>query len=202
MLIFACDSGEQDTRVTKTVTRELPNQEGWNSKIFISQAGKTRAVVYFGHMVHYERRKIYYFDQGVSIDFFDEEENHTSRLTSEKGEYHEQSEDVFGIGNVVVRSDSGVSLHTEALRWDNRMEKIVSDTTVMVTTGEGDTLYGKGFESDPDLNRRVIRHPWGVSERRIEVEKLDESFRKKESPVSPDSTAAVEDSTEKRVQCP
>ena len=108
LLFFACGSGEQDSHVIKTVTHELPNQEGWNSKIFISQEGKTRAVVYFGHMVHYERRKVYYFDQGVSIDFFDEEENHTSRLTSEQGEYHEQSEDVFNVFVEVANATGGI----------------------------------------------------------------------------------------------
>ena len=93
---------------------------------------------------------------------------------------------------MVVVSDSGVTLRTEVLKWDSRLEKILSDTVVMVTTVGHDTLYGVGFESDPDLNRWVIHKPWGVSEKRIDIEKLESSFSKPSS----EDTVSDQDSLE------
>lgn len=194
-IVWGCTEEDQshDSSINKGNVRKrdvYPTQEGWNSKIFISNAGKRRAVVNYGHMVNYGQQKIYYFDEGVSVDFYDIDGNHTSHLISETGEFHEITEDVIGKGNVIVESDSGITLYTEVLKWDNRLGKIISDTTVMVTTLEGDTLYGVGFESEPDLSRRVVRKPWGVSEKKIYIEELEKSFSRK----STADTIAVSDS--------
>lgn len=187
-----CGVEKQETISTVTEEKEYPSQEGWNSEIRLSKAGKLQAVVHYGHMMKYEKRKIVFFDEGVEVDFYDNKGNHTSHLTSEKGEYHENTEDVLGRGNVVVVSDSGVTLSTDVLRWDNRLGKILSDTTVMVTTTDSDTLYGLGFESDPDLNHWIIKKPWGVSQRRIDIEKFEKSF----SNTSSTDTVSKQDSTE------
>ena len=168
-------------RASETVLEEaseLPSQEGWDSKLIITQNGRKQAVVHYGHMQKFNSRRISYFDEGVEVDFFNRYGDHTSHLTSNAGEYHENTEDVIGIGNVVVVSDSGTTLHTERLRWDQRREKILSDTVVMVTTTAQDTLYGIGFESEPDLSQWIIQQPWGVSDRRIAVEKIDDHFRR------------------------
>ena len=147
-------------------------------------------------MKKYDKSKILLFDGGVEVDFYDGEGNHNSHLTSDEGEYHEDTEDVIGLGNVVVVSDSGMTLRTEVLRWDNRLEKIRSDTMVMVTTQEHDTLYGVGFESEPDLSRWIILQPWGVSERRVDIEKMEESFSR------PSRTDSIpkQDSTKSRYE--
>ena len=163
---------------------EYPSQEGWQSELIISKAARRQAVVRYGHMMKYDQRKIILFDEGVEVDFYDEQGNHTSNLTSERGEYREDTEDILGKGNVVVESDSGITLQTEVLRWDNHLEKIISDTLVMVTTTDQDTLYGIGFESNADLTRRIIRKPWGVSDKRVDIDKLESSFSE---PVSKDT---------------
>ena len=189
-----CEREKQETISTETEQKEYPSQEGWNSEIRLSKAGQIQAVVRYGHMMKYDKRKIVFFDEGVEVDFYDNEGNHTSHLTSEKGEYHENTEDVLGRGSVVVVSDSGVTLSTDVLRWDNRLGKILSDTTVRVMTTDSDTLYGLGFESDPDLNHWIIKKPWGVSQRRIDIEKLEKSFSK----TSPADTVSKQDLLEVR----
>ncbi len=186
-----CDLDKEKAIPEASDGSEYPSQEGWNSKIYISNAGRLQAKVHYGHMIKYDSQKLYLFDEGVEIDFYDVEGNHTSHLISERGEYFETTEDVIGKGNVVVVSDSGLTLRTEELRWNNRREKIISDTLIMLTTPEHDTLYGMGFESNADLSHRVIHKPWGKSEKRIDLEKLDESFSKP----SPADTSMTPDST-------
>ena len=159
-------------------------QEIWKSKLILSREGILQAVVNYGHMMKYDTSEVYFFDDGVTVDFFDREGNHSSYLTSTHGEYYEQTEDVIGKGNVFVESDTGEKLRTERLKWDSRREKILSDTLVQILTLEQDTLYGIGFESNADLTRRVIHKISAVSDKHVDFEKFEESFSK---PVSVDS---------------
>jgi len=68
---------------------------------------------------------------------------------------------------VVVISDSGETLHTEKLLWNNKLQKILSEVEVMITTGT-DTLYGVGFESDAALNSWTIKEPKGKTTRLVD----------------------------------
>ena len=68
-------------------------------------------------------------------------------------------------GHVMIRSDSGLVLRTETLRWDDTYDMVATEDSVMFNTPEGDTLYGVGFESDIDLTHWTIYKPWGVTER-------------------------------------
>jgi hypothetical protein len=69
---------------------------------------------------------------------------------------------LIAIGNVVVLSDSGVTLFTDTLSWDNLREKVYTDDEVIFITEEQDTLYGIGFESDVELKHKKILKPTGV----------------------------------------
>ncbi len=178
-LIFCfigCKNKETTPINKSTVIEKLPSQEGYNSKLYISKAGIKQAVLHYGHMRKYDDEKVIYFNEGIKLDFYNAKGNHTSFISAETGEFHETTEDIVGKGNVVVISDTGMTLYTEELRWDNQINKIFSDTLVLITTKDGDTLYGKGFESNPDLTRRVIYQPWGVSSERVEIEKIKNEF--------------------------
>ncbi|MFO7890962.1 MAG: LPS export ABC transporter periplasmic protein LptC [bacterium] len=173
--LIACDDKET-TPVKSTEMEKIPSQEGYDSKLFISKAGVKQAVLHYGHMQKYSDEKVIYFNNGIELDFYNKDGKHTSYISADQGEFNEITEDVLGRGNVVVVSDTGLTLFTEELRWDSELNKILSDTLVMITSQEGDTLYGKGFESDPDLTRRVIYQPWGVSSEKVEIEKIKEEF--------------------------
>ena len=108
-----CQRQEEDIVSTQEDSREYPSQEGWDSEIYLSRAGRLQAVVRYGHMKKFDRKKIYLFDEGVEVDFYDKDGNHASHLISDKGEYDEGTEDVIGKGNVFVESDSGLTLRTE-----------------------------------------------------------------------------------------
>jgi len=176
IICIGCDNEETSSVNQNTDAEKLPSQEGYDSELYLTKAGIKQAVLHYGHMQRYEDEKVVYFDEGIELDFYDKNGKHTSYISAEKGKFFENSEDVIGQGNVIVVSDTGMTLFTEELRWDSEMNKIFSDTLVMITTKEGDTLYGKGFESDPDLTRRVIYQPWGVSSERVEINKIREEF--------------------------
>ena len=131
----------------------------------MTDAGLQRAIVQAGHLEKFNDRLYILLDQKVEVDFFDLEEKLTSRLTSQLAEVDEKSDFMRAIQNVVVKSDSGVTLYADTLSWDHSLEMIYTDSPVIITTEKQDTLYGIGFESDVQMNHWKILHPSGVTNR-------------------------------------
>jgi len=168
-----CGTNPQENARPGDTGREYPSQEGWHSVYRITRAGRPRAVIRYGHMVKFDSRAIYYFDEGVQVDFFDEAGRRVSVLTAERGTYYEQTRDVFGTGNVVIVSDTGVTVMTEKIRWDEQRGKIISDTLSTLIRQDGDTIRCQGFEALPDLSRIVLRGATGTSGRRIDFDRIE-----------------------------
>jgi LPS export ABC transporter protein LptC len=145
------------------ITREgRPDQESWTVTITLTSEGSKRAVVRSGHLQKFNDRQFILLDQGVNADFFDTEENHTTNLVSKIAEVDEKSDFMIAMGEVVVVSDSGVTLYTDTLSWNNEEERVYTDDPVILTTENNDTLYGIGFESDVELDNWRILEPTGV----------------------------------------
>ncbi|MFQ6617487.1 MAG: LPS export ABC transporter periplasmic protein LptC [Fidelibacterota bacterium] len=167
ILMISCQRKQMDETWGGKDQGVLPDQESWNSEIYLTTGGVKNAVVKAGHIAKYNRKRLIQMDQGVKVDFYDKYERHTSVLTSDSGEVDERNNDLIAIGNVVVVSDSGITLTTERLKWDNRRAEILTDEFVTIAT-EKDTLYGYGFVSDASLKNWKIREPSGVTERKFD----------------------------------
>lgn len=160
ILFFACSKTEIDKLGEK---REgLPDAESWNAVITLTNKGSKRAIIKSGHLEKYQQRQYILLDQNVDADFFDKKEIYTSNLKSEIAEIDESKDFLIAMGNVVVVSDSGVTLFTDTLSWDNVNEKVFTDDSVVFITEQNDTLYGIGFKSDIELNNWEIMQPTGV----------------------------------------
>lgn len=191
LFVFACQQKEENV-IGSANPQKFPEQEGWTSTLTLSKAGIRQAVVQYGHMVKFKDEELIFLDEGVEVDFYDKEGNHTSNLISGKAEIEEKKQNVRAIDNVIVVSDSGVTLKTEFLEWDSEVEKIQSDSLVMIVTQYQDTLFGRGFEAESDLSRRVIHEPWGVTDRSINLEKFEEGFKERPAKANQDSVALQE----------
>lgn len=155
----ACDKHDS-TPVEVREKVDLPDQEMWNFKITATDRGTLQAIINAGHMRRFANRSLALFDEGVHIDFFDEKGETASVLTAKGGELDENTTNVKVIGNVVVVSDSGFTLNTEELFYYKESGRILSNVKVMVTTEQGDTLRGVGFESDTQMNGWRIKQPY------------------------------------------
>ena len=143
----------------------MPDQESWSVIIILTNEGTIRAKVRSGHLEKYNEKEFVMLDSSVTVDFFDNKEQHTSVLTSEKAEINQASNDMEAMGNVVAVSDSGITLYSESLTWNSREEKLRTKDNIMITTLETDTLYGVGFESNSDLKNWKVLSPSGVTGR-------------------------------------
>ena len=142
-----------------------PDQESWGVTIFLTDEGIIKAKIRSGHLEKYNDREFIVLDSSVNVEFFDENENHTSTLICNIAEVNEKSNHMRAIGDVTAISDSGITLYTDTLIWNSREEKMFTDCNIMLTTQQKDTLYGVGFESESDLKNWVILNPSGVTQR-------------------------------------
>ena len=157
---FACQSNElQRSGETR---QGRPDAESWNAVITLTNKGAKRGVIRSGHLEKYNDKEFILLDQNVDADFFNEEEVFTTNLKSLVAEIDEEEDFLVAIGNVVVVTDSGVTLFTDTLSWDNQKEKVFTSDSVIFITEKKDTLYGIGFESDIELNNWRILQPTGV----------------------------------------
>ena len=157
---FACQSNElQKSGQTR---QGRPDAESWDAVITLTNKGAKRGVIRSGHLEKYNDNEFILLDQNVDADFFNEEEVFTTNLKSLVAEIDEEEDFLVAIGNVVVVTDSGVTLFTDTLSWDNQKEKVFTSDSVIFVTEKKDTLYGIGFESDIELNNWKILQPTGV----------------------------------------
>ncbi len=144
---------------------EHPDHESWNVRITITNAGIKRAYIESDYLEQYNDKHLISLKKNVKIDFYDANEKHISNLSADNAEINERTNFLLAINNIIIESDSGVTLFTDTLSWDNERELIFTDDSVMITTDANDTLYGIGFESDVNMKRWKILKPRGVTSR-------------------------------------
>ncbi|MCK4578326.1 MAG: LPS export ABC transporter periplasmic protein LptC [Candidatus Marinimicrobia bacterium] len=148
------------------LTRDIyPDQESWESTVIISTQGKLIAVAKSDRMVKYENQKMAHLIGTVNVDFYNDRGQHVSHLLADTADVNIQNNNLTAIGNVVIRSDSGMVLETNIINWNNQYEMLSTEDTVRFTSLDQDTLFGIGFESDVDLSHGRIYRPWGVTGR-------------------------------------
>lgn len=133
----------------------IPAQESWDSKIFFTDSGKTKAVLFTGHLQMFEESQTTFLNEGVKVDFYNEEEIKTTTLTSKKGRVNDATRDLYAIDSVVAVNDSGITIKTDELMWRNSDKKITSDKFVVIES-PNEIIQGYGFESDQSLRNYVI----------------------------------------------
>lgn len=190
--LFSC-ARKESTDVQRGRDRNIPDQEMWNFRVKATNQGQLNAVIRAGYMRRFENQSLAEFKDGVEIDFYDKNGEHTSRLTSDSGRFRESNMNVKAIGNVEVHSDSGISLYTEELTFDQEKDLIYSTVDVKVTTLDGDTLSGKGFESNSQLtNWQIINPHDGVYHKSVDLD-----FKQEQDSLS-DNSVSHKDSLDTR----
>ena len=102
----------------------------------------------------------------VVADFFSDTGLHRSTLYSDSAVVEKVSNNLRALGNVRVVSDSGYTLFSNEIYWNNQYKLVTSNDSVVFTNSSNDTLYGVGFESDMDLTNSKIYKPYGIMNQR------------------------------------
>ena len=134
---------------------EIPSQESWNSTVTFTDSGKVKAILWAGHIASYSPQQYTMLSESVHVDFFNDLEQHTSLLTSRRGRVNDRTQDFAAYDNVVVISDSGTTLKTDSLFWDNATRRIRTEAFVDIVSPT-EHIMGHGMISDQGLKKYTI----------------------------------------------
>ncbi len=156
LFIYGCTREKVEPTVNVQLTaEEIPDQESWNSTIFFTDSGRTRAILIAGHLRVFSRNKETLLDSNIRIEFYNNEEIHTSTLTAKRGRVDELTNNLYAIDSVVAVNDSGIVITSDEMMWRNKDRKIVSEKYVTIVS-PNEIIEGYGFESDQNLRNYII----------------------------------------------
>ena len=134
-------------------------QVSYNTSMNFSSDGQLRAILHAGRVQTFEMKHETLLDSGVRVDFYDREGLHSSVLTSLRARVNSMNNDMTAYGHVHIVSDSGATVDTDSLLWDNRSQTVHSDAPVHIVEKNGRVTDGIGFESDQNLEHYHILRP-------------------------------------------
>lgn len=132
-----------------------PAQESWSATITFTDSGKVSGILRAGHIAIYADRKYTLLDSNIVVDFFDDQQRHTSVLTARSGKVNDVTHDFEAHTDVMVVSDSGTTLRSDELYWTNAVRKIHTPAFVDITSPK-EHIQGHGLESSQDLVHYTI----------------------------------------------
>ncbi len=150
-----CQSVDQQ-EVEISAQETLPDQEAWNTTIYLSRDGRQEATIKAGHRLYFSDSNVTVMDEGIFVQFYDESGNLASTLEAETGEIDGLTHNLRARGEVTVYNVERGTLETDSLTWVNADNLIETDASVKLTR-ERDVITGKGFEADPALRQWTIR---------------------------------------------
>jgi LPS export ABC transporter protein LptC len=153
LFLASCENRIEPTK-TDLKSGEVPDQESWNSSVSFSDSGSVKAILTAGHISVYNSRAYTLIDSGAVVDFYKNGEK-VSTLTGKRGKVLDATKDIEIFDSVVVENKEGSILKTPKLFWNNKSQKVSTDTYVKITTPK-EEVEGIGFESDQNLKNYTI----------------------------------------------
>ena len=153
VLLLSCSI--EETKPPQVTSQDTPDQILENSTIVLTVGGIKSTVIKANYLIKYEKKDVT-LARVIQTDFFDKEGKHTSVLRADSGFIHEQRQDMEVQGNVLVVTDDGLKLETTSLRWDPKINKIVTDAFVKITKNN-DIITGYGLETDSELKNIKVK---------------------------------------------
>ena len=160
LILLSCDSSSSEAQ-NSNYNINFDHQIE-SPKIMVSSEGKTQVKASSKKLLK-NKDKDAILVGNVVADFFNDDGDYISSLSSDSAWINESADRMLARGNVIVKSESGYVLMSRSIIWDDRYGLISSKDSVVFFSTEGDTMYGVGFESDSDLERWSIFKPHGVA---------------------------------------
>ena len=165
-LVWLCCSEEnRSPGTTPEAVGRLPDQESWQATIYLLEDDRHRVIVEAGHRVFFQTEQETRIDEGLTVQFFDENGVLSSTLTAAEGVIFEETRDMTVSGSVVIISPDRGKLETDSLSWIEDDNRITTRSRVRIST-ERDVITGIGFEADPNLDQwQILKDVEGTFDR-------------------------------------
>ena len=163
VLFFSCGRNRIDVISAVEDRSNLPSLHSVEVTELISDSGITRYRISTPLWDVFDKADPPYqeFPEGIHLERFDTDLNVDANIHSKYAKYHEKEEIWELRGNVDATNLDGERFETERLFWDQRKERIYSDTLIKITQSD-QILYGEGFESNQSLSKYVVNKSYGT----------------------------------------
>ncbi len=163
-MLFACKNKMSEV-VAIDFNDTLPDISAKNISFTFSDSAKVQIRLMGPVMYAYEGDDGYMvFPDGFKVEFYDSLFNITTTITGEYGKHYQKERMMEARKNVVVTNfESGETLYTEEMIWDQKKEIIYSNKFVKITSDDG-VIFGDGLEANQDFSKRKIINPSGEIE--------------------------------------
>jgi LPS export ABC transporter protein LptC len=135
---------------------ELTDREMWNWSTRVMDRGRSRAHLRAGHFVQAKETGPAEFAGGVAIVFFNTHGDTVSTLSADRGVIDATGEDMKVYGSVVVIARDSTQLHTDSLRWNRDLDRIIGEGQVRIVRPDG-WETGIGFDASSDLKQWTLK---------------------------------------------
>ena len=165
--IFILMSCENDIEKVKAFSSDqiLPVQTGYDVEIAYTDSGILKSKIFAPELDRYTSGDEPYieFPKGIRIVFYDENHHEKSFIRADYAIYYQKKELGEARNHVVAKNEQkGEELYTEVLFWDQKSDKVYSDTYSKIVNPDG-TFYGEnGFEANQDLSRWKLKKSKGT----------------------------------------
>ena len=157
LILISCSKSYQN----ETPLENIHDQVSSSVEITLTEKGNIKALIKSNLLERNNENLELKLTDNVNVDLYDDNYKHKSLITSHYAFVSEKENKIHAFGDVVVAADNGQQLLTDSLLWDNKKDKIFTDANLTFISGDFDTLYGMGFESNIDLTDWKIIKPRG-----------------------------------------
>lgn len=110
---------------------------------------------------YHEKEPQIVLTNGIEIFFYSDSAEIKSTLTADRAELDKKNKIMTASKNVVLSSIDNKKLETSVLFWDEKINKIYTNSQVFVTTNK-EQIIGDGFISNTDFTNYSISNITGV----------------------------------------
>jgi len=159
-LLIYFNSGQNSIEQINEITERLsPDVETvCDVEILYSEEGKMRVQLEGPLLLRHKTKDPFTeFPGGITVTFFDQSQNPTSKLTAKYAIRREKNKETVVRDSVIwYNIHKKEQLETEELIWNEKTKKIYSDKFVKITT-ETESIFGEGFEADQNFTSYKIK---------------------------------------------
>lgn len=160
----ACsDKSKTETVHLDTDADSVPTMLTRDVSTLISDSGVTRYRITASLWLVFDetKRPMWRFPEGLLLEKFDSVYQTEATVVCDSATYFKNSQIWRLDGNVNILNTAGEKFLTQQLFWDQRMNKIYSDSFIHIERADR-TIEGVGFQSNDRMTRYSITNPTGI----------------------------------------
>lgn len=165
IIVFFSSCQRNSIEKINQLTSELntPTVSVYNTEIIYSEGAIMKNKLTSKEVNRYLKTEEPYieFPQGIHVQFFDSAKNVTSFIKANYCIYDENTKIWTAENDVISVNETGDTLNTEYLVWNQNTGKIYSDRYVRITNQDG-IIHGKGLEANEDFSNWKIKQTSGT----------------------------------------